>query len=221
MALPADTSVWVNKDRSVIIGLYVDDLLMAFKTTKLLHKIKNALKNHFNVTNTETASLILGMEIIRDRSAGVIQLSQAHYVQQMLDDASFAIGYAYTTPLDGYLGLSPTGENNTAVEPRPYQRLMGRLNWLVTGTRPDIAFAVHKLSQHNHAPGESHMKVIQHVYSYLSYIQHYLLTYTRHTNHIFRGYSDANFASDESTRKSTSGYVFYHGQSAITWQSKH
>jgi hypothetical protein len=44
-----------------------------------------------------------------------------------------------------------------------YQRALGQLNWLVRGTRLDLAFVVYKLSQHCHRPYEMHWTGVRRV----------------------------------------------------------
>jgi hypothetical protein len=93
------------------------------------------------------------------------------------------------------------------------------LNWLVRGTRADLAFVVHKLSQHCHKPCERHWKGIQQVFRYLQGSQAVTLRYAGDDKKLL-GYSDTDYASDASDRKSTMGYVFILCGAAITWASR-
>ena len=74
-------------------------------------------------------------------------------------------------------------------------------------TRPDIAYAVGKLSKFTSNPGHEHWVAIIRVLRYLKYTLNYRLHYTRYPA-IVEEYSDANWISDTSETKSTSGYVF-------------
>ena len=55
-------------------------------------------------------------------------------------------------------------------DPAPYRRLIGRLLYL-THTRPEISYAVSKLSQFLAAPTDKHMLVGLHVLKYLKTVQ--------------------------------------------------
>ena len=89
-------------------------------------------------------------------------------------------------------------------------------------TRPDICWAVTKLSQHLSNPLETHWVAAKHVLRYLKATAHYDLCYTKHKDGLkLVGYSDADWASSND-RRSTSGYGFaLHEQGPlISWKSR-
>ena len=67
--------------------------------------------------------------------------------------------------MDQNLKLSKL-EGSLMPDPTMFRRLIGRLMYL-TMTRPDIVFAVHKLSQFMEQPQESHYKAAQHILQYV------------------------------------------------------
>ncbi|XP_073057052.1 secreted RxLR effector protein 161-like [Primulina eburnea] len=85
-------------------------------------------------------------------------------------------------------------------------------------TRPDIAYAVSKLSRFTSNPGVEHWKAIIRLLRYLRYTRDHGLHYTRYPA-VIEGYSDANWISDMKDSKSTSGFVFTLGGAAIAWKS--
>jgi hypothetical protein len=121
---------------------------------------------------------------------------------------------------DGYKYLRPVGaEDVPFAEMARYQRAIGELNWLVRGTRPDLAFVAHKLSQHCHKPCVWHWKGVQQVFRYLKFSQGFTLCYGQDCEELL-GYSDADFASDTSDRRFTMGYTYLLGGAAVTWASR-
>jgi hypothetical protein len=58
-----------------------------------------------------------------------------------------------TAPAKGYSNLTANKQGDPATDMETYQQLLRKLNWLVRASRPDIAFAVQKLSQFSHNPG--------------------------------------------------------------------
>ena len=50
---------------------------------------------------------------------------------------------------------------------RPYRELVGALDWLTLGTRPDIAFAMSSLARFGHNPGRVHWEAAKNVLRYL------------------------------------------------------
>ena len=87
--------------------------------------------------------------------------------------------------------------------------------YLASGTRPDISFAISKLSQFVSKPGDVHWKALQRVLRYLEGTVNYGIHYTGH----LEGYSDSNWILDADEIKATSGYVFTHGGGAVSWKS--
>ncbi|XP_073119711.1 secreted RxLR effector protein 161-like [Henckelia pumila] len=85
-------------------------------------------------------------------------------------------------------------------------------------TRPDIAYAVSKLSRFTSNPGVEHWNAIVRLLRYLRYTRDHGLHYTRYPA-VIEGYSDANWISDMKDSKSTSGFVFTLGGAAISWKS--
>ncbi|GJT49677.1 retrovirus-related pol polyprotein from transposon TNT 1-94 [Tanacetum coccineum] len=89
---------------------------------------------------------------------------------------------------------------------------------IMRGTRPDLAYAVSRLSRYTSNPSYAHWKAITRVLHYLRYSRDYGLHYDRHPA-VIEGYSDANWISDIKDSRSTSGYVFTLGGAAISWKS--
>ena len=65
----ADYGVFVlqNAVEHIIVGVYVDDLLIASKTKSGMQWIKTMLKNTFEMKDLGEVSYILGIQIARDK----------------------------------------------------------------------------------------------------------------------------------------------------------
>ncbi|XP_075515358.1 secreted RxLR effector protein 161-like [Primulina tabacum] len=85
-------------------------------------------------------------------------------------------------------------------------------------TRPDIAYAVSKLSRFTSNLGVEHWKAIIRLLRYLKYTCDHGLHYTKYPA-VIEGYSDANWISDMKYSKSISGFVFTLGGAEIAWKS--
>ena len=88
-----------------------------------------------------------------------------------------------------------------------YAQAIGSLMYVMNGTRPDIAYAVSKLSRYTSNPGPDHWKAIVRVLRYLKDTENYGLHYSKYPT-ILEGYCDENWISDTKGSKSTSGYLF-------------
>ncbi|KAL0282476.1 UNVERIFIED_CONTAM: Retrovirus-related Pol polyprotein from transposon TNT 1-94, partial [Sesamum angustifolium] len=120
------------------------------------------------------------------------------------------------TPVDLNIHLAKNkGELECQIE---YSRIIGSLMYIINCTRPDIAYAVNKLSRFTSNPSKDHWKGLIRILRYLKYTSNYGLHYTRYPV-VLEGYSDANWISDSKDTKPTSGYVFTIGGGAVSWKS--
>ncbi len=75
-----DTSCFVAIDQdgtSIIMAVFVDDLLIAAKTPKLIKHTIQSLKQHFHVKELGPAKWILGIAILRDMDADITTMHQS------------------------------------------------------------------------------------------------------------------------------------------------
>ncbi|KAK3025719.1 hypothetical protein RJ639_040932 [Escallonia herrerae] len=63
-------------DFHIYLSLYVDDMLIAAKKMSDINGLKELLKREFEMKDLGTTKRILGMEILRDRKAGILYLPQ-------------------------------------------------------------------------------------------------------------------------------------------------
>ncbi|GJW39705.1 putative RNA-directed DNA polymerase [Tanacetum coccineum] len=211
-----DKCVYVKDTSSgyVILCLYVDDMLIVGSNDKMIKSTKDMLKSKFDMKDMGLADVILGIKIIRTQNGLV--LSQAHYVDKILNTHNAGDSGQARTPIDTSMHLSKN--RGLGVAQLEYSRIIGMLMYLMTGTRPDLAYAVSRLSRYTSNPSYAHWKAITRVLHYLRYSRDYGLHYDRHPA-VIEGYSDANWISDIKDSRSTSGYVFTLGGAAISWKS--
>ncbi|KAL4029945.1 hypothetical protein IC575_008173 [Cucumis melo] len=100
-----------------------------------------------------------------------------------------------------------------------YRQLVGSLIYL-TVTRPDIAYAVHIVSQFMAAPRTIHFTAVLRILRYVKGTLGHGLQFSSQSSLVLSGYSDADWAGDPTDRRSTTGYCFYLGDSLISWRSK-
>ncbi len=120
-------------------------------------------------------------------------------------------------PLDPNVALEPNPDGNVGNRSNSYACLVGELQFVANATRPDITYAISKLSAYTANPTMQHVMALKHVLRYLSGTKTYGITYGNvpsHPNHFF-GYSNATFANTDK-HKSTSSYIFKMAGGAVT-----
>ncbi|XP_062103383.1 uncharacterized mitochondrial protein AtMg00810-like [Humulus lupulus] len=105
------------------------------------------------------------------------------------------------------------------LDPSLYRTLVGSLVHF-TITKPDIAHAVHIVSQFVASPTTVHWAVVLHILRYLRGTQFQSLPFPSTSTLQLRAYLDADWGGDCTDRKSTTGFCIFLGDSLISWKSK-
>ncbi|CAN0065279.1 unnamed protein product, partial [Heterosigma akashiwo] len=97
--------------------------------------------------------------------------------------------------------------------------MVGTLAWVANWTRPELAFAVHKLQRTQHNPEPKHFEAAQRAFRYLKGTQSESLRLGGDL--VLRAFSDSDFCSDRIDGKSVvTGYILFLGDAPIVWSSK-
>lgn len=204
----------------MIIAIYVDDLLIAGPSKNDISEIKRALNGRFQMSDLGPCTHYLGISVRRDRANRSIYLSQRGYIEKFLKDLGMWDVKTAVTPLDSSrLPEAPQGYQAADALKSKYQRAVGLLMYAMLGTRPDIAYAVSVVSRFSANPTTDHWLAVQRILRYLRGTLDLELAFSGDLRPLV-GYSDADWAGDISTRRSTSGYVFSIGTGPISWSSK-
>ncbi|CAM8944479.1 unnamed protein product [Rhodiola kirilowii] len=159
------------------------------------------------------AEVILGIRI--KRVEGGLALTQSHYIENVLK--KMRMRYPLNTPYNSSTHLYPNkGKPKSQLE---YAKVIGSLMYAMTCARPDIAFALGKISRYTSNPSMQHWQAIHRVLRYLKGTMNLGLVYSDFPS-VIEGYSDASWISNEEDHSSTSGWVFLLGGGAISWASK-
>ncbi|GKE46370.1 zinc finger, CCHC-type containing protein [Tanacetum coccineum] len=134
---------------------------------------KKFLSSRFSMKDMGEADVILGIRIKHESNG--IAISQSYYIEKVLKKFNYFDCTPVSTLMDTSEKLMPN--NGQAVSQLEYSRVIGCLMYVMTCTRPDIAFAVGKLNRYTSNPGTQHWQAIQWVLKYLKKTIDYRLTY--------------------------------------------
>ena len=151
----------VSGRKFIFLILYVDDILLVSSDLGLLHEIKRMLSKNFDMKDLGEASFVLGIEIHRNRSRGLLGLSQSAYVDRILERFNMQqckLGIAPVWKGDKLsLSQCPHSDFEKAqMKNVPYASALGSIMYAQVCTRPDIAFATGLLGRYQSNPGHDH-----------------------------------------------------------------
>ncbi|GKC14299.1 zinc finger, CCHC-type containing protein, partial [Tanacetum coccineum] len=181
----------------------------------LVDKPKKFLSSRFSMKDMGEADVILGIKIKR-KNKGIV-ITQSHYIEKILKKFNCEDCSPVSTLMDPVEKLKPnTGK---LVDQLEYSRAIGCLMYAITSTRPDIAYAIGKMSRFTSNPSRQHWHTIIRVFKYLKDTMNYGLSYVGYPS-VLEAYSDARWINHVEDLSSTSGWMILLGGGAISWASK-
>lgn len=213
----ANPCVFINhqKNNILILAIYVDDGITVGTDKSSITSVIQHLREQFEVKAMKVGCF-LGFEIKKE-SDGSIFMHQTVYAKKVLHKFQMEECNPVTTPIDPNQVLCEFEES--VASKFPYRQLVGSLMYLATGTRPDISYAISNVSKFMEKPTEAHEKAFKRILKYIKGTISHGILFSKQGNHRLYGFSDADYAGDVQTRKSTSGFTFMYNNSMISWRS--
>ena len=181
-----------------------------------IQDLNHYLGCQFEMKDLDPLNYFLGLEVYS--SVDGYYLTQAKYTSDLISRASITDSKIVDTPIE-YNRLLNSHDGQPLSDVTIYRQLVGSLIYL-TVTRPDISFAVHVVNQFMAAPRSPHYAAVLRILRYLKGTIFDGLNFSSHSSLTLQTYLDADWASDPTNRRSTTGYCFFIGDSLISWRSK-
>ncbi|CAI7810663.1 unnamed protein product [Closterium sp. NIES-53] len=215
----ADRSLFLRTDNSLpplYILVYVDDLAFATANTEALALVKLELQKRHTCTDLGELRNYLGLQITRDRIRRTITLTQSHMVHQVLQRFGFRYSSPQYTPLPTGHSLSAPLSDESIEPSGPYPELVGCLMYLMTCTRPDLAYPLSILARYvapeRHRP--EHWEPAKRVLRYLCSTSGMGLVLGGRGPVVLTGHADASWVDDLATQHSSCEAEIYAGAMA-------
>ena len=216
---PYEHAVYIKKEgeESLIVAVYVDDLLITSTSVGIIERFKKEMSSHFDMSDLGRLSYYLGIEVYQGE--GYIKLKQTSYAKKVLEKAGLNDCNPTKYPMDPKLLITKDGDGKV-VNPTEFKSLVGGLRYLVH-TRPDLAYSVGIVSRFMERPTLMHLNAAKRILRYVKGTMNYGLVYTKDSrNNMISGYSDSDLGGNLDDRKSTGGMVYYLNESVISWVSQ-
>ena len=212
----SDSCVYTKlfENNCVIICLYVDDMLIFGTSLEVINLTKMFLCSKVEMKDLGEVDVILGMKVKKTESG--FSLNQSHYIEKILKKFNSFDVVPVKTPYDASVCLKKNYD--ASISQSEYAKIIGSVMFLMNYTRPDIAYAVSRLSRYTHNPSSEHWNALYRLLKYLKGTMYWSLNFTKFPS-VLEGFCDANWVSDNDEVSSTSGFVFTLGGGAISWKS--
>ncbi|OWZ03591.1 Integrase, catalytic core protein [Phytophthora megakarya] len=195
-----------------IIGIYVDDLLLISSTCAGIVNMKLMLATEFNCKDMGEVHYILGLQVRRDRNARSLSIDQRTYAGKVLEKFKLSHVNPARTPSDSGSVLTKadcpqTDADRAQMHDKVYRGLIGSLMYLMTGSRPDIAFSMMIVRKYLNNPGLTHWSAVKRILRYVKGTLNYgLVVNGRGSDALqLKAFVDSDYAKDIDTRSSVSG----------------
>jgi hypothetical protein len=223
----------------MLIFFYVDDIVCCCRTEHLsrMNAIIEALCRRYEMRNMGELNWFLGIRVIRDRPNRRLWLCQDSYIDKVIKRYHLEHRKTPHTPLPSE-PLVPYESSATPQEIHAYQQRVGSLNFATTVTRADAAKASSILAEFMHNPSPKHIDAADHALLYLYGTKSLAIEFSAGTSTMeaiikelpapdldrddpdhFQASSDAAFADDTKTRRSSEGYLFKLFGGPIDWRA--
>jgi transposase InsO family protein len=227
--MPCEWCVYRRQSSSgtIIFAVHVDDIVSAASSPAENDAFKSFLRSQWEINDLGPAKFALGIAISRDLDRRTISISQTALIDRVLDQFNQTDAHPVETPMVQGLqlrrpdtSLPISSEVARWTERTPYRSLVGSLMYIAVGTRPDIAYAVGRLSSFVDCFRPEHWEAAIRVLRYLKGTRCLALQLGGTDALHLTGYSDSDYANCLDTSRSIGGYCFTLGSGAISWSSR-
>ncbi|KAH6596602.1 hypothetical protein BASA50_005008 [Batrachochytrium salamandrivorans] len=143
--------------------------------------------------------------------------SMRHYLQDILEQFQMPNYHPAATlaEVSNTLVAAQEQEGHTA---SPYYETVGSPIYAMIATRPDISAAISQVSKYLYYPTDTHWSTVKRIIRSIKYFLNHPLTFSNNVIYL-TGYYNVDWGGNLYSRRNTSGYVFFLGNSCISWRS--
>jgi hypothetical protein len=218
--------------------IYVDDVVFTGNDEEFLDRTLEKI-NEVHKLKVGKLDKFLGINFTRKSEDGPIHACLEDTVLEMLNewklfDSDFYPSKTLKLPTMKDAVPDPT-EKDEPMDVELYQTWVGKLTYLMSVCRPDLAKAVNVLCSHLHHPCKRHFRAVKQVFRYVAgtptlgislgvnsrrelHGDSELVDYS--SNLYVAAFGDADWGTDPNTRKSYSGFVIMFNGSIVGWGCK-
>ena len=223
----ANYSIFVTKAgiEDPIVSTFVNDIkIIGVKGLGFIKQVKKKLATAFDMVDIGPISFYLSLKVEKNRIKRILKLSQPAYVDKILAKYHLDQAKPCNVPMKEGILLPNKGSEASQAEREQYQGITGFLMFSMVETRPDIAFAISVVNRFAKNTFRQHTQTVKTIMRYLKATKSVGITYSGEErgrrDFTIKSYSKSDWAGDNATRKSTSGFVFMLNGGHVSWCTK-
>ncbi|KAI1002242.1 hypothetical protein K3495_g5959 [Podosphaera aphanis] len=205
--------LYTNVQKYVFVVMHVDDFQVMDPDLGEIETLTQTLHIKYKQVSTD---VLLGIHITYPRKDTLL-LSQGQYARPLIDRHGLKDCKSAASARERL--MLPNDQESSPDKTTKYNSIIGGLRFLAN-TRPDIAFAVNHLARFLTNVSEEHLQAAHRVLRYLSKDPNRGIAFKRFAGKpTLEAYTDADFAADLSTSRSTSGSLVLLSSGPRSWRS--
>lgn len=213
----ADSSMFICRtNRGIIIFLlYVDDMITTGDCKEFLEWFIKQLGTAFAMKDLGFLHYFLSIEVTK--TARGLHLCQHKYANDLLARADLSVCKPTSTPM--VLRKSLNSLTADYSNPTLYRSIVGGLQYL-TITRPDISYSVNYVCQQMAKPSIEHFQDVKRTLRYVRGTTTQGIQIFSSGSPTLSALFDSDWAGCPSTRRSTTDFCTFLGNTCISWSAK-
>ena len=232
----ADECLYIFRDGDswLKVLVHVDDFACTFNDKRLYDRVFAAMQIRFKITDYGGGPITKFIGICVEKTTeGFYRLHQGPYIDSVLERLGLDQVKHSASPERGGTAaklrpqrgpMSP--EDQAFMKGVPYKEAVGALFYLARSTRWDICHACSQVARFMEKPNPTHWAAVVRIYAYLARTKGVALLMNSRgmecelVDQFLEGFSDADWAGCQETRKSHTGWMVRVGGSLVAWYSK-
>ena len=164
-----------NETETLIVGVYIDDLIVTSTTVEGIKEFKQQMMKEFEMTDLELLKYYLDIEV--DQRKDCITRKQSAYSKKLLQQFKIAECNPIKYSIEAKLQLGKDAEGNL-VNSTKYRLVIGSLRYL-THTRLNLSYVAGIMSRYMEKPTMMHNQAVKQILRYVKTSTSYGLKYQR------------------------------------------
>ncbi|MBW0533623.1 hypothetical protein O181_073338 [Austropuccinia psidii MF-1] len=195
--------------------MHVDDGVVFSNKVEGVIQIKEGLMTHLKLRCDDNLSRIVGIDVLMKNNT--IKLLKSNFAQQIIEHFEKKENTTFLKMKTTLPEMKLETSQSVPIQQKWYQSMVGSLNYLALGTRPDISFSVNYLARYSNSPQNTHWHALQNLLEYVKYSMGFCLKYKVKDSRL-QVWTDANWGGE--FQQSTTGFIFQLFGCTISWESR-